>query len=115
MAELESIGMQGGFLKVAVKGRLDTAGVLQVEQLFTTTLHTGGTSVAVDMSGVTFLSSMGIRMLVSAAKTLSRRGARMALLLPQALVRESILSASLDQVIAVVDSDEEAARVLAPA
>lgn len=113
MAELELTEQQEHHVKVTIKGRLDTEGVGQLETRFNATVCPAAKHTILDMSGVTFLSSMGIRMLVSASKTLSRRGARMVLLSPKGLVRESILSASLDQIIALVDSDEDAVRVLA--
>jgi anti-anti-sigma factor len=102
----------GNTTKVALKGRLDTEGVGRLEVRFNATVCPAGKPTILEFSEVTFLSSMGIRMLVSAAKVLMRRGAKMVILAPQALVRESILGASLDQLIPVVASDEEAAQIL---
>jgi anti-sigma B factor antagonist len=108
MAELTIIDTAGAITRVALTGRLDTEGVDHLEMQFNTAICPSGKPAILDFSGVTFMSSMGIRMLVSAAKTLSRRGAKMAILSPQNLVRESIISAALDQLIPVADSEADA-------
>ena len=46
----------------------------------------------VDMTNVSFLSSMGIRSLLTVAKTISRRGGKVVLLQPNALVTKVLLT-----------------------
>ena len=111
MAEMAVVD-NGAHVRVALTGRLDSAGVGQLEEQFIANVGRGGKPAIVDFAGVTFLSSMGIRLLVSAAKDLSRRGLKMVLLSPQALVRESITSAALHRLIPLAASDEEAAGFL---
>jgi anti-anti-sigma factor len=111
MAEMDVVD-HGGHVTVALKGRLDSAGVGQLEERFIANVGRGTKPALIDFAGVTFLSSMGIRLLVSAAKDLSRRGLKMVLLSPQALVRESITSAALQRLIPLADSDDEAAGLL---
>ena len=48
-------------------GALGTLGVDQIETRFTASIVPSGKHALVDLSGVTFLSSMGIRMLVATA------------------------------------------------
>ena len=57
-------------VKVTLIGRLDTQSVGRVEVPFLAHLVPGPNNAIIDLSGVDFVASMGIRMLVSAAKTL---------------------------------------------
>jgi anti-anti-sigma factor len=113
MAEMEIVDQQGAHVRVALKGRLDTAGVGHLEQQFSATVSRADRPAIVDFAGVTFLSSMGMRLLVSAAKDLSRRGLKMVILAPQGLVRESITSAALHRLIPVAESEDAATALLA--
>lgn len=101
-----------GWTHVALSGRLDTTGVDEVETRFTAQTAAAGKNALVDFSQVTFLSSMGIRMLLSVAKALARKHARMVLFSPQPVVLESLKNAALDDVIPIAD-DLENARQLA--
>lgn len=112
MAELNVLETSGTFTRVALSGRLDTEGVDRLEIKFNAAVCPAGKPAILDFSGVTFMSSMGIRMLVSAAKSLSRRGAKMVILSPQNLVRESIISAALEQLIPVADSEADAIKTI---
>ena len=112
MADLEIIEQDENRIKVALLGRLDTEGVDHLEMKFNTTVCAAAKPTVLDFSKVTFMSSMGIRMLVSAAKILSRRGAKMVILSPQNLVRECIQSAALDQLIPVAFTNEDALRLV---
>ncbi|MEE4330027.1 MAG: STAS domain-containing protein [Wenzhouxiangella sp.] len=111
--EFEIIEQTDELTHVALRGRLDTLGTDQVELKFTATVAPAGNNTIVDISELTFLASMGIRMLLSVAKTLAGKQARMVLLAPQALVRESIDHAALDAVIPVARDMDEARAALA--
>jgi anti-anti-sigma factor len=97
--------------RVALIGRLDTMGVERVETQFNAAITPRGKNAVLDLSGVSFLSSMGIRMLLTAARTLARRGARLVLQAPQPLVLESIRHAALEDLIPIA-SDQAAAVAL---
>jgi anti-anti-sigma factor len=112
VAELTIVETTDTLTRVKLEGRLDTAGVDEVEVKFNAKVCPAGKDTLVDVSGVTFLASMGIRMLISAARTLSRHSARMVLIGPQALVRESIGHAGLDALIQIVDDDHQALDLL---
>jgi anti-anti-sigma factor len=97
---------------VGLRGSLDAQGVADVELKFNATICPAGKNAIVDFSGVTFLASLGVRMLVAAARSLHAKGARMVIHSPQELVRESIVGAALDQLIPLADGDAEARRLL---
>ncbi|MFN0066646.1 MAG: STAS domain-containing protein [Limisphaerales bacterium] len=109
--ELQILEHGDTLTRVALAGRLDSAGVGQVELKFSAATATRRKDTIVDLSGVTFLSSLGIRMLLTVARTLHRAEARMILLAPPEAVLESIRHAALDQLIPVA-ADRAAAQEL---
>lgn len=93
---------------IRLTGRLDTAGVDRVETRFNAMTVAAGHHAMVDLAGVSFLSSMGVRMLVTAARAMGKRGKRIVLFAAQPLVQESITTMGIDQLMAVVGSESEA-------
>jgi anti-anti-sigma factor len=109
--EMSILEQSDSLTRVALLGRLDTAGVDQIELKFNAAIAPRGKNTVVDFSGVTFLSSMGVRMLLTMARSLNHRKARLVLQAPQELVLESIRHAALEDLIPVA-ADEAAARAL---
>jgi anti-anti-sigma factor len=72
-----------------------------------------GKSLLLDMSDVTFLSSLGLRMLFTVAKALDRRGAKTVLLSPQPTVREVLVVAGFDQLMPIHEDEATALGFLA--
>ena len=105
----------GGASKIALRGRLDTPGVDQIETRFTASVVAPGRDALVDLSQVTFMSSMGIRLLLGAAKSLALRKARMILYGAQPLVRESLDNVNLPDIIPLAADEPEALALLQPA
>jgi anti-anti-sigma factor len=66
-----------------------------------------------DISEVTFLSSLGLRMLLTVAKALDRHGAKTVLLSPQPAVREILSLSGFDQLIPVHNDEGKALSFLA--
>ena len=79
---------------VTMVGRLDISGA-EVVALPLATLSGSKSALFVDMAGVTFIASIGLRHLVSAAKAVGRRGGRLILLNPTAAVTEVITTSGL--------------------
>ena len=99
-------------LRISLRGRLDPTGVDAIETRFAAA--TAKKNALVDLSGVTFLASTGIRMLISAAHAHKLTGHKLVLFRPQALVGEALENAGVDQFLPI-ESDEGAAlqRLLA--
>ena len=66
----------------------------------------------VDMSGVSFIASIGIRHLVSAAKAVSRRKGLLVLLNPTDMVAEVLTASGLTDLLPIVRSNSEAVAAL---
>jgi len=79
---------------MTLTGRLDISGAEDIA-LPLATLSGSKQDLAVDMAGVTFIASMGLRHLVSASKAIRRRGGRLVLLNPIDAVAEVINAAGL--------------------
>jgi anti-sigma B factor antagonist len=98
--------------KVTLKGRLDTPGVDKIEARFVATLVPAGKSAIVDLSGVEFVASMGLRMLISVARGMRQRQAKLALYGATSLVRETIDSVSLADIIPIGVDESEALQLV---
>jgi len=62
----------------------------------------------VDLSEVTFVASIGVRLLLSIAKSLNAQDCKMALLKPKPLVAETLRLARLDEIFVLAATEEEA-------
>jgi len=106
---------EGPPARVALVGRLDIAEVHQVETRFVAATATQRRSVIVDLSGVSFIGSIGVGMLMGAARALKRHGAAMVLLDPQPFVERVLDLSRITDVVPVVRGMDEALRIIGPA
>jgi anti-sigma B factor antagonist len=96
--ELTTDTLEGGVPCVRLAGRLDLKGTQAVEQSFSQAVGVTGQSVVVDMSGVDFIASVGVRLLLTNIKALTAAGAKMVMLNPQKMVGEVLQLSGLDSV-----------------
>jgi len=85
-----------------VAGRIDHAGAAAFEQSLSPLLARSGTgkgSVVLDFSGVEYISSVGLRVLMIAAKEMKGHGARIILAAPQPVVAEILAISRFDRVL----------------
>jgi anti-sigma B factor antagonist len=98
---------------IKLAGRLDTTRVGEIETEFYArigAIRDEGEMVLFDLSEVAFISSLGIRMLMTAGKLLARRKLTIAVVSPASeVVRESLDVAGLGDIFPFFDS-EAAAR-----
>jgi anti-sigma B factor antagonist len=111
--ELEIKNQSDRITHLALRGRLDTAGVDEVELRFTSHTVPRAKPLLLDMSEVTLLASLGLRMLLRVAKALDHRGAKMVLLSPQPAVAEVLKVSGFDQLIPVHNDEVTALAFLA--
>lgn len=90
-----------------LSGSLDIAGVRDVELDFAR-LAAGKQAVVVDFSGVTFIASLGMRMLLSAAKKLDSEGGRLILHSVPPLIETAFETAGLTTVLPIVKDAPDA-------
>ena len=65
--------VENGTLRIALEGRLDTNTAPQLETELKTSLS-GISELELDFSGLEYISSAGMRVLLAAQKTMSRQG-----------------------------------------
>jgi len=83
---------------VVLNGRLDIAGA-EVIALPLATVSGAKNLIYVDMAGVSFIASIGLRHLISASKAVARRGGRLVLLDPNDMVLEVITTSGLSDLL----------------
>jgi anti-sigma B factor antagonist len=108
MMELTTEELPDGVQKIVLAGRMDSAGTHAIETRFAALTSTRPAHIIVDCSRVSFLASVGIRRLVSSAKTLSRCGGRLVLAGPQPVVEETLRLCGIDTLIPVYSNVDAA-------
>jgi anti-anti-sigma factor len=103
--------LEGGVKLAKLTGRLDMQATNEMGDQFALVVGSNKGSAIVDLSEVTFLASIGMRMLISAARALNHRGYKLVLLSPIPEVKEALVVAGFDELIPICD-DIEAARAL---
>ena len=89
-----AINDAGSTATVTLTGRLDILGAESID-LPLATLSGSKNRIVIDMAGVTYIASIGLRHLISAAKAVQRRGGRVTLLNPTEPVAEIIKASGL--------------------
>jgi anti-anti-sigma factor len=101
--KVDSAALADGLLKVNLDGRLDIDGARAVEDRFAFMTTTQRSNVIVDLSAVSFLASIGIRMLMTAARGQHGRGGKLVLAAAEPAVRKVLVTAGIDQLIPMYD------------
>lgn len=104
--------LEGGVLKVTLSGSFDIAGAGEVDMPFAV-ISGSRRRVIVDFSGVDFLASIGIRVLVKAARAIGTKGGKMALFAPNEAARKVLASTGADTLIIVTDDEASAIAAVA--
>jgi anti-sigma B factor antagonist len=107
--QLDATDLPGDITRLALTGRLDFEGSQAIDHEFSYATTIRPRNIIVDLSGVTFLASIGIRLLITSARAQANRGGKLVLVAPQPMVRMVLETAGIDQLIPVV-ADVEAAR-----
>lgn len=110
--EMSTETLPQGTLRVALDGRLDTVGVDRIETKFSAAVAAGGHDAIIDLAAVTFVSSMGIRLIISAAKAQRLRGHRMVLYAASPDVTRTLDMVALDQIVPIVGDEQQALAAL---
>ena len=110
--ELRVNELDKGITLIKLTGRMDIVGVNQIETKFSAHCSGEKPRVIVDMSGVDFLASIGIRLLVTTAKSLRSRNGKIVLLNPMPDVMNVLEMTNIPAIIPVYSSLESVEAVL---
>ena len=110
--ELKRIERDDDIVQVALIGRLDVAAIHEVDIKFHGMTAAQRKHTIVDLTGLDFISSLGMGMFVGCARSLHRYEKKMVLVNPNQDVSVALSWAGIDQAIPVVVSVEEAVAIL---
>jgi anti-anti-sigma factor len=97
---------------IKLTGKLDVVGTGEIETKFSGYCAGRNVRVVVDLSGVDFLASIGIRLLTLTAKSIASRGGRMALVNPIPDVQRVLEITGIPEFIPMYSHLESAETVL---
>lgn len=104
---LEHVSLPGDITKVRLIGSLDIAGSGKIDAPFAAIVAKSD-RVIIDFAQVSFLASIGIRLLVKAARAISGRGGKIAVYNLNSDARKVLKSTGIDAIIPTL-TDEAAA------
>ena len=110
--EMETTELAGAVTCVRLSGRLDAPGADRIGVRFTAAVVSQARPAVVDLAGVGFVASMGLRLLIATAKGLQTKGAKMALFGAQPLVQEVLEDAAIGQLIDIAPNEQDAVAVV---
>jgi anti-sigma B factor antagonist len=110
--ELATSDLDSGILAINLSGRMDINGTQQIDLKFTSFASTRKAQILVDLSNVTFISSIGIRTLVNSAKAQKLRGGSMVLYKPIDQVEEVLKATGIDAIIPITHNIDSARAAL---
>ena len=102
-----------GILTARVCGRIDGKRAPEFEAALKEILDGADRAIVVDLGGVTFIGSTGLRTLLNAATVLRERGTGFAVCCPSGPLRGIFRLSGMDRVIPVAASRVEATRIAA--
>ena len=110
--ELQVLESNREFSHIRLAGKLDVEGSGEIERELQELTADADRSAIVDMAGVTYLASLGIRLLFTCAKSLAESGKRMVVLNPQPMVQETLMTSGTVNFIPIAGNLDEAVTML---
>ncbi len=105
-----AVSRKGNVDIVQAQGRLDAATASGLDQRLASMIDAGSRRVALDLSGIEYVSSAGLRVFLSAAKRLQQVQGKLSLAAPTPQVRQLFEMAGLAGVLPVFDTVEAASN-----
>ncbi|MCF7837289.1 MAG: anti-sigma factor antagonist [Candidatus Marinimicrobia bacterium] len=105
---------QAAYTLVQLSGRLDAGSAPEADSRLRGLVDGDACHMVLDLSGIEYLSSAGIRVLLSTAKRLQQAQGQLVLAAPQAPVRKIIEMAGLEKFLPLYDTTTAAAAHFAP-
>jgi len=104
---------EGGIVYVTITGRLDADSALEAEKTVNDALAGNTKKLLFNLGGLDYLSSAGLRVLLSAAKEIRRREGKLVLCSLTQFVKEIFEVSGFEALIPIEDSVESGLKVLA--
>lgn len=110
--KLNVVTVEAGMTRIELIGKLDVAGEAEIGDQLRSLVEVNKTDFLVDMSQVTYLASLGIRLLFAAAKKLSGEGKKLVVLKPQPMVEETLETSGTVKFIPIAPDEEAALEII---
>ena len=105
--------LDDGVTKVVITGRIDLAGAHELEMPLSVVAGSRR-AVVIDLSGVEFMASLGLRGLVLSAKSIFSKKGKVVLLSPIPTVEETITVTGINELIPIHHDEAEAIAAVRP-
>lgn len=102
-----SVKQYGDILIIALDGNLDAVSVPHTEEFLENTLQEGRNKIILNLHNVFYVSSAGIRLIFSIAKSAQSCQGRLCLCCVQDSVFEVLRMAGVDQLLPICQSEQE--------
>ncbi len=102
----------GNLTRISLSGKLDVAGEQAIGNEFRDLIHSHNTHFLIDMSHVTYLASLGIRLLFAGAKALAAENKKLIVLNPQPMVEDTLLTSGTAKLVPIARDEAEALGML---
>ena len=103
---------ENGIVFVTIKGRLDADSALEAEKTVDNALDGNVDRMLFDLGALDYLSSAGLRVLLSAAKEIKRRDGKIVLCSLTEFVKEIFEVSGFESLIPIEDSVESGVKLL---
>ena len=112
--DITTLERDDGITHVVLSGRLDTTAAEELGQDISHAAVGPDQPAIVDVSGIEFLASMGIGLLLANSKRLTKAGHKLVILNPQGMVDVVLKASRLDKVMAIAYDLDAAVQILQP-
>lgn len=103
--DMEITPLDGGLTRIRLQGRLDAQGADSIGLRFSAAAATAPCRVVVDLSGVGFIASLGMRLLISSARNAKAKMGVMVLYGATDLVQDVLEQMAIDQIMPIVSTE----------
>ena len=107
-----TIERQGSALVAVASGRVDSANASQFQEEMAAVNDGSGSSVILDLGGLSYISSAGLRVILMVAKTLRSTNTSFVVCSPSDPIREIFEISGFSQIIPIHGSRDEALAVV---
>jgi anti-anti-sigma factor len=115
MLNMQIETLESGFSLIRLEGRLDMEGVQAIDNRFSFATTTQKATILIDLSEMSFISSLGIRLLMTSGRAQKSRGGQIALIAPSPEVREVLETSGVPYLLPIFDDLPSAQAALSGA
>jgi anti-anti-sigma factor len=110
--DLNVVKTDPNYIQIALSGKLDVEGEGQIGDEFRRLIGSNKSHFLVDMGNVSYLASLGIRLLFAGAKSLAAEGKKLVVINPQPMVEETLLNSGTARLVPIARDVSEATKLL---